>query len=162
MRKVPLFLRNKKWKVKLNMINLYFTGNCSSLFQVKEWFSDQGIAFREVRLSDDYLLRKTLFSILPLLEGDITDMICKSRRKSYKHLINNEKGWTVCKLIEQIINYPQILHQPIICDGISVQFGFNSDEIRTFIPKKIRVLERQISKEKSEAAFLKKKSIINE
>ena len=45
------------------------------------------------------------------------------------------------QLFELLQSNPGLLRRPIIMDDKRLQVGYNEDEIRRFLPRKVRVLE---------------------
>ena len=48
---------------------------------------------------------------------------------------------TITELVDFIRNNPSILKRPIMVDDHRIQVGYNSEEIRTFIPRARRIAE---------------------
>ena len=48
---------------------------------------------------------------------------------------------TISELIEFVRKNPSVLKRPIIVDDRRIQVGYNSEEIRTFIPRARRMVD---------------------
>ena len=48
---------------------------------------------------------------------------------------------SIDKLVELIEKNPSLLRRPIIMDDRRLQVGYNEDEIRRFLPRRVRRLE---------------------
>lgn len=68
-----------------------------------------------------------------------TDDIISKRSKVFQESDIKIEDMTISQLIHFIKMNPSILKRPIIVDDRRIQVGYNSDEIRAFIPHAKRV-----------------------
>ena len=54
--------------------------------------------------------------------------------------IDDVEDMKMSELKQFIIDHPSVLKRPIILDGEKMQVGYNEEEIRVFIPKRLREL----------------------
>lgn len=140
-----LFIKQRK-----KMIQLYMTPRYESSVKARKWLRKQGLEFQEIDLlKNGALLRKSWFDIISLLEGDVIDLVL-TRSKTYKTSKINLGEMSLSELADYLILEPKLIRQPIIYDGEKLQIGFNPDEMRVFIPKKVRQVERLLVKERLE------------
>ena len=122
------------------MIRIYVSPSCSSCRKVIKWFDEQKITY----------VQKNIFA-RPLSEDELKDMLMKSENGtediiSTRSKIVKESGldidsMTVKELLRFIQQNPSVLKRPIIVDDTKIQVGYNSDEIRVFIPHARRIAE---------------------
>ena len=122
------------------MIRIYVSPSCSSCRKVLKWFDEQKIPY----------VQKNIFA-RPLSEDELKDMLMKSENGtediiSARSKIVKESGvdidsMTVKELVKFIQLNPSVLKRPIIVDDRKIQVGYNSDEIRVFIPHARRLAE---------------------
>lgn len=123
------------------MIQLYMTPKYPASIKAKEWLENHDLDFKEVNpLTQPSELREQLIHITSLLEGNIYDLI-STRSKRYRSLKNVIEDLSFTQLIDCLISEPRLIRQPLIFDEVNLQIGFNSTEIRTFIPRHIRQVE---------------------
>ena len=101
------------------MIQIYTTPSCSSCRKAKKWFDDHRIEYREKNIFNIRLTRDDIMLMLKNTEAGFDDM-------------------TMSELTHFIIENPSVLRRPIIVEDRKMQVGYNEDEIRTFIPKRLR------------------------
>ena len=138
------------------MIQLYMTPRYRASINAKKWLEKQGLEFKEINpLKQSPELRGQLIHIISLLEGDIYDII-STRSKRYSNLGKMIEDLSFTQLIDYLISEPRLIRQPLIFDDVKLQIGFNSTEIRAFIPRHIRKVELNFVKsriEKEENGF---------
>ena len=69
---------------------------------------------------------------------DGTDEIISTRSKVFQTLDVGLDQLPLKKLIKLIQDNPGLLRRPIILDDKRLQVGYNEDEIRRFLPRKVR------------------------
>ena len=125
------------------MLKVYCRGSCGSSKRAKAWFVEHGIEFESYLISQ--LPREELLRILPLTEAGMASIV-KSVAKA-----NSETKAGLLKLARMQFNdgvnflnvHPQLLQTPIIIKGNQLMIGFNSEEIRQFIPKAYRKIQKE-------------------
>ncbi|KRL25840.1 hypothetical protein FD27_GL001419 [Limosilactobacillus frumenti DSM 13145] len=75
-----------------------------------------------------------------MTENGTEDIISK-RSKAYAQLKVNLNELPMKNLYEMISKNPGLLRRPIILDDKRLQVGYNEDEIRRFLPRRVRELE---------------------
>ncbi len=121
------------------MIKLYISPSCSSCRKVKDWFTKQGIPFKEKNILSGELTQSNIREILTKsLDG--TDEIISKRSNVIKENKVDLSELSLNELIRFIKENPSCLKRPIIVDDKRIQVGYNSEEIRLFIPAEQRKL----------------------
>ncbi|EHA30074.1 transcriptional regulator Spx [Bacillus subtilis subsp. subtilis str. SC-8] len=69
---------------------------------------------------------------------DGTDEIISTRSKVFQKLNVNVESMPLQDLYRLINEHPGLLRRPIIIDEKRLQVGYNEDEIRRFLPRKVR------------------------
>lgn len=72
---------------------------------------------------------------------DGTDEIISTRSKTFQKLDVNLETMPLQELFEVIQENPGLLRRPIIIDEKRLQVGYNEDEIRRFLPRKVRTFQ---------------------
>ncbi len=122
------------------MITIYTSPSCSSCRKVKKWFDEQKIPYKEKNIFASTLSENELKDMLIKAENG-TDDIISNRSKIIKEQKVNIDDMTISELIQFIRENPSVLKRPIMLDDKRVQVGYNSEEIRTFIPRARRIAE---------------------
>ena len=122
------------------MIKIYTTPSCSSCRKVKKWFKEENIPFVEKNIFVSSLNEAELKDILYKSENGTEDII-SNRSKIVKESGVDINSLSLSELISFIRQNPSILKRPIIVDDKKIQVGYNSDEIRVFIPHIRRLAE---------------------
>lgn len=66
------------------------------------------------------------------------DDIISTRSKVFQEQNLDIEDMSMRELTQFIIDNPSVLRRPIIIEEDKMQVGYNEDEIRTFIPKRLR------------------------
>ncbi|KKK38626.1 ArsR family transcriptional regulator [Mesobacillus campisalis] len=119
------------------MITLYTSPSCTSCRKAKAWLVEHELDFTERNIITDPLTVDEIKSILRLTE-DGTDEIISAKSKSFKALNVDIDSLPLQDLYQLIRNNPQMLRRPIIQDEKRLQVGYNEEEIRSFLPRKLR------------------------
>lgn len=72
-------------------------------------------------------------------ENGFEDII-STRSKIFKEQDLDVESMSVSQLRDFIIDNPSVLKRPIIVDDNKMQVGYNDEEIRVFIPRRLRQL----------------------
>lgn len=123
-------------------VTLYTSPSCTSCRKARLWFEEHGIAYREQNIFSEPLTVNDIKSILRLTE-DGTEEIVSKRSRAYQELTVDLDDLPLRDLYALIQEHPGILRRPIIVDEKRLQVGFNEEEIRRFLPRKVRALELQ-------------------
>lgn len=70
-----------------------------------------------------------------------TEEIISTRSKAFQELDLNLEEIGLNELFDLIQTTPGLLRRPIIMDEKRLQVGYNEDEIRRFLPRKVRKIE---------------------
>ncbi|WP_285119996.1 ArsC/Spx/MgsR family protein [Lactococcus petauri] len=87
-----------------------------------------GVKAKRKRINS--ITRSELIHILSLTDNGFHDILKKKWEKNNIQLINFNEG------INYILENTDLLRSPIIFDEKKLLIGYNSDEIRVFIPKR--------------------------
>ena len=128
------------------MLTVYTSPSCSSCRKAKEFLKEQDIPYTEKNIFVNVLNENELKDILTKTENGTEDIISKKSKiiKENKADINN---MTIKELIAFIRENPSVLKRPIMVDETKLQVGYNSEEIRVFIPHEKRMAEWACKKE---------------
>lgn len=119
------------------MILIYTTPSCSSCRKAKKWFDDHRIEYREKNIFNIKLTRDDIMLMLKNTESGFDDII-STRSKIFQEKNLNIEEMSMRDLTNFIIENPSVLRRPIILEDQKMQVGYNEDEIRTFIPRRLR------------------------
>ncbi len=119
------------------MVTLYITSSCASCRKAKAWMQEHEIDFIERNIVSEPLTVDEIKSILRLTE-DGTEEIISTNSKTYKQLDVDIDSLPLNQLYELIRRNPLMLRRPIIQDHKRLQVGYNEEEIRSFLPRKLR------------------------
>lgn len=122
------------------MLRLYtMTGNSQSI-QVKKWLNEHQIIFVE---RDIGTLTKSELKLILSKTGDGFNEILRSKSK-YVDALGDIESLTFEELCSCILEEKNLLKCPILFNGDCVFTGFHADEIRVFIPRKVRQNKRKV------------------
>lgn len=127
------------------MIKIFISPSCSSCRKVKEWFEKEKIPFELKNILSKDLTKEDIKEIL-IKSLDGTSEIISERSNVIKENKIDLDSLKFNELIDFIYNNPTCLKRPIIVDDKRIQVGYNSEEIRTFIPKERRMVMYTYSK----------------
>lgn len=128
------------------MITVFYRKSCSSSRKAIQWFDEQGIV-PEMRVVD-HISPSEIKRLLQLTEYG-TDEILKRPSRLTAELKNKKAALLeLCfkEGIDFLVHHPETLRTPIILDDNKYLIGFNSDEIRKFIPPTSRKVQLHMSK----------------
>ena len=72
---------------------------------------------------------------------DGTDEIISEKSKTFQEININMNTLSLQELYQTIRDYPGLLRRPLILDEKRLQVGYSEEEIRRFLPRKIRTLQ---------------------
>ena len=121
------------------MITIYTTPSCSSCRKAKKWLDDHKVSYEEKNLFNHRITDEDIDSMLEHAENGFDDII-STRSKIFKEQQLEVDDMSIRQLKDFIIENPSVLKRPIIVDEKRMQVGYNDEEIRIFIPKKLRDL----------------------
>ncbi|AWM75009.1 ArsC domain protein [Lactobacillus kimbladii] len=122
------------------MVNLYISPSCTSCRKAKAWLKKHDIPFKERNIFSEPLTKDELMQILRMTENG-TEEIISTRSRAFQQLKVNLDDLSIDQLLDLVEKNPSLLRRPIIMDDRRLQVGYNEDEIRRFLPRKVRRLE---------------------
>lgn len=122
------------------MITIYTAPSCTSCKKAKSWLAHHNINFKERNIIADPLSTTEITKILEKCDDGIEGLI-SSRNRFVKTLGVDFEDLSMTTAIKIISENPQILRRPIIMDNKRLHVGYNEEEIRTFLPRTVRILE---------------------
>ena len=120
------------------MVNLYTSPSCTSCRKAKAWLEEHGIQYKERNIFSEPLSAAEIKQVLQLTENG-TEEIVSRRSKVFQELDVDLDDLSLKQLIDLIEKNPGLLRRPILVDDKRLQVGYN--EIRRFLPRKVRQLE---------------------
>lgn len=125
------------------MIKVYTSPSCTSCRKARAWLQTNQLEFEEKNIFVNPLLEEEIKEILAATEGGVEDII-STRSKIYEKLCLDFNELTLKQMIVLFKEYPSLIRRPILIDEKRILIGFNEDEIRSFVPRKIRCVERNL------------------
>lgn len=122
------------------MLNLYTSPSCTSCRKAKAWLKEYDISFKERNIFANLLNKEEIMQVLRMTENG-TEEIISTRSRTFQNLKINLDDLSIDQLIDLVEKNPSLLRRPIIMDDRRLQVGYNEDEIRRFLPRKVRRLE---------------------
>lgn len=122
------------------MITLYVSPSCTSCRKAKAWLEEQNLTFNEKNIFHEPLTKQEIKQILSLTEEGTTELI-SYRSQAYQTLNVDIEDLSMNELLELFTEQPSLIRRPIIMDERRLQIGYNEEEIRCFLPRKVREVE---------------------
>ena len=122
------------------MVDLYVSPSCTSCRKARAWLEKHDIPFKERNIFSEPLTNKEILKILRMTENG-TEEIISTRSRAFQQLKINLDDLSIDQLLDLVEKNPSLLRRPIIMDDRRLQVGYNEDEIRRFLPRKVRRLE---------------------
>ncbi|EIT84598.1 transcriptional regulator SpxA [Fictibacillus sp. WQ 8-8] len=122
------------------MVTLFTSPSCTSCRKAKAWLKENDIPYQERNIFSEPLSIEEVKQILRMTE-DGTDEIISTRSKTFQELNLNVETMPLQDLYQLIADNPGLLRRPIIMDEKRLQVGYNEDEIRRFLPRKVRTYQ---------------------
>lgn len=122
------------------MLNLYTSPSCTSCRKAKAWLKEYDISFKERNIFANPLNKEEIMQVLRMTENG-TEEIISTRSRTFQNLKINLDDLSIDQLIDLVEKNHSLLRRPIIMDDRRLQVGYNEDEIRRFLPRKVRRLE---------------------
>lgn len=133
------------------MIKIYTTPSCSSCRKAKKWLDKYMIEYVEKNIFTQPLTGDDIEIMLQNAENGFDDII-STRSKIFKEKDLDIEDMLMSELKDFIIENPSVLKRPIIVDESRLQVGYNEEEIRIFIPRRLRemIMDIEVSNENSD------------
>jgi regulatory protein spx len=117
-------------------VTIYGIG-CKSTKKTRQWMIKNKIPFVERNIKEEPLTVLELQDILRMtLDG--TDDIMAKKSAPYKSMNLDFDELSLLELLEIVHQHPRLLKSPLIVEGKKLQVGYNEEEIRQFLPRKMR------------------------
>ncbi|WP_079504758.1 transcriptional regulator Spx [Mesobacillus jeotgali] len=117
-------------------VMLYGLG-CRSTKKARKWMINNQIPFVERDMMEEPLTVHELQELLQLTT-DGTDDILSKRSLPYKTMDIDFDSLSLLELLKIIHQHPRLLKSPLIVENKKLQVGYNEEEIRQFLPRKVR------------------------
>ncbi|MGJ9386060.1 transcriptional regulator SpxA [Salipaludibacillus sp. CF4.18] len=124
------------------MVTLYTSPSCTSCRKAKAWLIEHQIAFTERNIFTDPLSIDEIKEILRLTEEG-TNEIVSTRLRTFKKMNVHLESLSLEELYNIIRDDPSLLRRPTIFDEKRLNGGYNEDDIRRFLPRKVRTINLQ-------------------
>lgn len=124
----------------LIMVTLYLSPSCTSCRRAKAWLDEHQIPYKERNILSEKLSLEEIKNILRYTE-DGTDEIISTKSKAFQKLNIDIDSLSLRELYTIIKENPGLLKKPLILDEKRLQVGFNEEEIRSFLPRKMRIFQ---------------------
>ena len=121
-------------------VNLLTTPSCTSCRKAKKWLVDHKVDFVERNLFANPLSETELKEIFMLSEGG-TDDVISTRSYLYDQYKPQIHSMTIGEVISLLAAHAELIRRPILMDSKRIEFGYNEDEIRCFMPRGTRKCE---------------------
>lgn len=121
-------------------VNLLSTPSCTSCRKAKQWLIDHNVDFVERNIFANPLSENELKQIFMLSEGG-TDDVISTRSFVFDQCRAKMSSMTISEVISLLAIHPELIRRPILMDPKRIEFGFNEDEIRCFLPRTTRKCE---------------------
>jgi regulatory protein spx len=122
------------------MVTLYLSPSCTSCRRAKAWLDEHQIPYKERNILSEKLTIDEIKNILRYTE-DGTDEIISTKSKAFQKLNIDIDSLSLRELYTIIKENPGLLKKPLILDEKRLQVGFNEEEIRSFLPRKMRIFQ---------------------
>ncbi|MEA3319748.1 MAG: transcriptional regulator SpxA [Bacillota bacterium] len=119
------------------MVTIYTTPSCTSCRKAKAWLEEHQIDYVEKNILASPLTVDEIKSILRFTE-DGTSEIISTNSRTFQELDINLEALSLNEFYNLVMENPKILRRPIILDEKRLQVGYNEEEIRSFLPRKLR------------------------
>lgn len=123
-------------------VQLYTSSSNASSRKARAWFRDHEIPFMERNIMAQPLSQDEVKRLLRLTENGTEDIV-STRAKIFGKLHIDLDTISTSELIKLIAQHPDLLKRPIMFDDKRLQICYNEEEIRCFLPRKIRQLEME-------------------
>jgi len=124
------------------MVTLFTSPSCTSCRKAKAWLEEHEIPYRERNIFTEPLTIEEAKQILRMTENG-TDEIISTRSKIFQELNVDLETMPLQVLFKLISENPGLLRRPIMIDEKRLQVGYNEDEIRRFLPRRVRTFQLQ-------------------
>jgi len=120
-------------------IVIYTTPSCSSCRKAKRWLDEYDVDYVEKNLFTHSLTEAEINKMLENTENGFDDII-STRSNIFKEHNLDIEDMQIDDLKKFISENPSVLKRPIILGDNKIQIGYNEEEIRAFVPDRLRKL----------------------
>jgi regulatory protein spx len=111
-----------------------------------KWLTENKLDYKEQKI-DSFISKEDLLRILILAENG-TESIVSRNSNEFKSLDIDLNSLSFNEFLDYVSQRPGILRHPLIVDKDKLQVGFNSEEIRLFMPRDQRKRYKEALKRK--------------
>lgn len=127
---------------RICMVRLYFYKKSDlATKKIVAWLTENKIEFIEQDVVKVPLSSRDIIHMLSLVEGNVNEVLC-IRGKEYQKLNENICSIKMNHLINLLEENQKLLRFPVLLDEKRMQIGFNTEELRKFIPREKRRVQR--------------------
>lgn len=124
------------------MIKFYYTPGTSSR-KARDWLIKNNLEFKEINWKTRDMSREDFNKILSLTESGLQDIISK-RSIAYPSFSKKLITLSLSEIFIFLHCEKSLLRLPLIVDENHLQIGYNTENIRQFIPRENREIKRRI------------------
>lgn len=130
------------------MVTIITKNSSLSCRKARRWLENHDIEYEEINISHHplKLSREILIQVLSLEEEGISALYGpkKKREPKYQCLMSRIEGLNLEDAFIYLQNHLELLYTPIIFDKKRLLLGYDSEDIRKFIPKEKRRVDAKI------------------
>lgn len=119
------------------MIVVYTSPGCASCRKVKAWLKEHELKYKEKNIFTTLLNKEEVKYLLSRTENGTDDLISKRSKIIQENKIDIDE-MTLDELYDFVVQNPSVLKRPIIISDKTLQFGYDEEEIESFIPPELR------------------------
>lgn len=121
------------------MIKIFYSVGCQSSDKAMDWFKERSIDFEKRKIRSISI--KELISLLSLTDKGMEEVLKNkgdSQIEKTKQILSSEMTFEEALIF--LKRHPELLRSPILIQKEKYMIGYNSEEIRKFLPQKHRKL----------------------
>ncbi|MFK4881377.1 MULTISPECIES: ArsC/Spx/MgsR family protein [Lactococcus] len=128
------------------MIKIYTREGCTSSLKTKDWLESHGIEFEQREILQ--LSQQDMTHLLSLTDLGFEELLKLKGKQSKENLqtLFHFNEWSLTECVQFLKYHTEFLKTPIILDQEKYMMGYNSEEIRKFLPKSYRKMEIRIQR----------------
>lgn len=124
------------------MIKIYFKSTDASSRKAIQWLKNQNLKYEKINWAKEEMTPKDFLKILSLSEKG-THYILVKKSDAYLYLSQYIDDLPLIEVLELLNCQKSLLRLPVLIDDRHLQIGYNTDNIRQFIPKNVRKLQME-------------------
>ena len=128
---------------------LYKKKDDTAFRKVEKWLKDHKLSYQLI--TPGTINKSIIFKMLCCSENGFAEILVskfKAERLWSNYLGVEMDTITVSEMVNEIVENPRLLKNPILFDEENLLAGFHSEEIRKFVPKAYRVIGKQLKEVK--------------